>query len=271
MADTRVALLGASGRMGRAILALLPNTQGMRLTGATASPGSALLGQEVSLVTGAADKVVFVDDPARAIVNADVVIDFTVPATSLRNVEACSAAGKPIVVGTTGFDPDGRNLLQQAALRIPVLLSPNMSVGVNLLYKLAQIAAATLDSEYDIEIFEAHHRHKRDAPSGTAIKIGEVVAAARGTTLEADADYSRSQSSGGRRSGSIGFSVARGGDIVGDHIVTFAGPGERIELVHRAQDRMAFARGALKAARWLAGRAPGMYSMQDALGLKSLD
>ncbi len=271
MADTRVAVLGASGRMGRAILALLSTTKDMKLVGATASPGSALLGQDAGLVTGAACGVLFVADPERAIASADAVIDFTVPATSLRNVEACGAAGKPIVIGTTGFDQDARNALEQAALRIPVLLSPNMSVGVNLLYQLAQIAAAALDSEYDIEIFEAHHRHKRDAPSGTALRIGEVVAAARGTTLAADAEYSRSQSSGARRSGSIGFAVARGGDIVGDHVVTFAGPGERIELVHRAQDRMAFAQGAVKAARWLAGRPAGMYSMQDVLGLARLD
>jgi 4-hydroxy-tetrahydrodipicolinate reductase len=270
MADTTVALLGASGRMGRAILALLRNAQDLKLTGASVSPASELLGQDAGLLAGAPCGVMLVADPAAAINGADVVIDFTVPATSLLNVAACQAAGKAIVIGTTGFDPDGRGALAQAALSIPVLVSPNMSVGVNLLYKLAQIAAAALDSTYDIEIFEAHHRHKRDAPSGTAIKIGEVAAAARGTTLASAADYSRSQSSEARRPGSIGFSVARGGDIVGDHMVMFAGPGERIELVHRAQDRAAFAQGAIKAARWLAGRPAGMYSMQDVLGLGSL-
>jgi 4-hydroxy-tetrahydrodipicolinate reductase len=171
------------------------------------------------------------------------------------------------VIGTTGHDDQARAEIARIAEGLPVVMAPNMSLGVNLLFKLAELGARALDAEYDIEIFEAHHRHKVDAPSGTALGLGRAVALGRGTTLEQVAEYSRHGATGPRRKGAVGFSVMRGGEIVGDHRVFFAGPGEQVELAHHAQDRSGFARGALAAARWLAGRPPGLYSMMDVLGL----
>jgi 4-hydroxy-tetrahydrodipicolinate reductase len=196
-----------------------------------------------------------------------VAIDFTLPAPSLAHARRCAAAGIPLVIGTTGHDDAGRAELARLAATIPVVLAPNMSLGVNLLFRLAELAARALGSGYDAEIVEAHHRHKVDAPSGTALGLGHAVARGRGTTLEQVAVYGRSGSSGPRPEGAIGFAVVRGGDIVGDHRLVFAGPGERVELAHHAEDRSAFARGALVAARWVTGRPPGLYSMQDVLGL----
>jgi 4-hydroxy-tetrahydrodipicolinate reductase len=197
-----------------------------------------------------------------------VAIDFTVPQATLDNVNACVAAGCPLVLGTTGHDEAARAKIADAAQRIPLVMAPNMSLGVNLLLKLAELTAKSLDAEYDIEIFEAHHRHKKDSPSGTALGLGAAVAKGRGVALKEVAEYARHGVTEPRRKGAIGFSVFRGGDVIGDHTVTFAGIGERIELTHRASDRMAFARGALKAAQWLVSQPPGLYSMQDVLGLK---
>lgn len=264
----KLALLGASGRMGRAILGLLPDIPEFRLCGALASPASRWLTHDVGELSGGpATGVIITGDAATAVRDAATVVDFTLPAALPANLAACVANGLPIAVGTTGLDESARAAAHEAASRIPVLLAPNMSVGVNLLFGLVRVAGRALGQEYDAEIYEAHHRHKKDAPSGTALSLGEELAAARGSTLEEVAIWARHGSIGERPAGTIGFSVLRAGDIVGDHVVTFAGGGERLELAHRAHDRSTFARGALRAAAWLVGRPPGLYGMQDVLGL----
>ncbi|MGD9843081.1 MAG: 4-hydroxy-tetrahydrodipicolinate reductase [Steroidobacteraceae bacterium] len=263
-----IALLGISGRMGRALMQALEGCTDLSLSGALASTNSVWLGKDVGLVAGSQTLgVTITADVQQAIAGAKVAIDFTLPQVTPINVQACVANDTALVIGTTGHTAEQRAVIEQAAKLIPIVLAPNMSVGVNLLLKLAELAAKALDEGYDIEIYEAHHRNKKDAPSGTALRIGEVVAAARGVTLKEQGDFTRYGDTGARQRGHIGFSVARGGDIVGDHTLLFAGPGERIELSHRAHDRSGFARGALVAARWLQGRKPGLYSMQDVLGL----
>ncbi len=266
--DLRVAILGISGRMGRALVAALDEIPGAILSGASASPHSRWLGQDASACVGGTSRnVLITSDAAQAIRNASAVIDFTLPDATAANVAACVAAGCPLVIGTTGVDAATRQLIDEAGRKIAVVSAPNMSLGVNLLMKLTELAAAALGEDYDIEIHEAHHRNKKDAPSGTALGLGNAAAAGRKVDLDAMSDVARHGNTGARRRGAIGFSVFRGGDVVGDHTVTFAGIGERIELTHRASDRMAFARGALEAARWVVGRKPGLYSMQDVLGL----
>jgi 4-hydroxy-tetrahydrodipicolinate reductase len=263
-----VAMLGASGRMGRTIVPLIVASTDLRLSGALAAAGDAHLGHDAGVVAGAAPLAVSItSDPERALEGAQVAIDFTLPEPSLQHARLCRARHVPLVIGTTGHDEAARAEIARIAGSIPVVMAPNMSLGVNLLFKLAETGARALGAEYDIEIFEAHHRHKVDAPSGTALGLGRAVARGRGTTLEESADYARHGATGPRREGRIGFSVMRGGDIVGDHRVFFAGPGEQIELAHHAQDRSGFARGAVAAARWVAGRPPGLYSMMDVLGL----
>lgn len=263
-----VALFGASGRMGRTLVPLVLEDSGLRLSGALAAPDDPAIGQDAGVLAGAAQAAVAVtSDPARALAHAQVAIDFTLPAASLVHARACLGRSVPIVIGTTGHDPVARAELAKIAGSIPVVMAPNMSLGVNLLFKLAELAARALDETYDAEIFEAHHRYKVDAPSGTALGLGRAVAQGRGTSLEKVAVHARHGATGSRPAGAIGFSVLRGGDIVGDHRVVFAGPGEQIELAHHAQDRSGFARGALAAARWVVGRPPGMYSMLDVLGL----
>jgi 4-hydroxy-tetrahydrodipicolinate reductase len=265
----RIAVLGVSGRMGRAVLTALDEVPTAALSGATVSAGSQWLGQDASAcATGKPRNVVITADAAIAVKSAAVAIDFTLPAATSANLRACVAAGCPLIIGTTGHDAATRTEIERAAQRIPLLLSANMSLGVNLLMQLAEIAARSLDQGYDIEIFEAHHRNKKDAPSGTALALGHSVAQGRGVNLSDVADYARHGQTGARTPGSIGFSVFRGGDVVGDHTVTFAGIGESIELTHRASDRATFARGALRAAQWLVGQPPGLYSMQDVLGLR---
>ncbi len=263
-----VAMLGASGRMGRVILPLLAEAAELRLTGALAAPGDPALGQDVGALAGVAPLGVTVTaDPSVALDGAQVAIDFTLPAASVDNSRLCRGLGCSLVIGTTGHDAAQRAEIELAAREIPIVLAPNMSIGVNLLMRLAELAARALDDQYDIEIFEAHHRNKVDAPSGTALGLGAAAARGRGTTLESVAEYARHGHTGVRERGRIGFSVLRGGDIVGQHRLIFAGPGEQIELVHNAQDRSGFGRGALVAARWVAGRSPGLYSMLDVLGL----
>lgn len=265
----QIAVFGVSGRMGRALLAAIDAEPGVELSGATASANSRWLGKDASEAGGGVKRNVLVEaDPAAALRTARVAIDFTLPEATAANVAACVAAQRPLVIGTTGHPEAVRAQIESAAQSIPIVMAPNMSLGVNLLLKLVELAAAKLDADYDIEIFEAHHRHKKDAPSGTALALGASAAEGRDVKLAEVAEYSRHGTTGARQRGSIGFSVFRGGDVVGDHTVTFAGIGERIELTHRASDRLAFARGAVKAAQWLVGRAPGLYSMQDVLGLK---
>jgi 4-hydroxy-tetrahydrodipicolinate reductase len=264
----KVAMLGASGRMGRTIVPLLAASGDLQLSGALAAAQDSALGQDAGAVAGLAPLgVAITSDPGQALEGADVAVDFTLPAASLANARACAARKVPLVIGTTGHDAAGRAEIGRIGAGIALVMAPNMSLGVSLLFRLAELGARALDEDYDIEIFEAHHRHKVDAPSGTALGLGNAVAKGRGTTLEASAEYVRHGATGPRRRGAIGFSVVRGGDIVGDHRVIFAGPGEQIELAHHAQDRSGFARGALTAARWVVGRPPGLYSMMDVLGL----
>lgn len=266
--QTRIAIFGVTGRMGRALLTAIDEAPGAALGGATASANNRWLGHDASEAGGGAKRnVVIVADPAAALRNARVAIDFTLPDATAANVAACVAAKCPLVIGTTGHSEAVRGQINAAAQSIPLVMAPNMSLGVNLLLKLVELAAAKLDADYDIEVFEAHHRNKKDAPSGTALALGAAAAAGRGVELAEAAEHSRHGNTGARERGKIGFSVFRGGDVVGDHTVTFAGIGERIELTHRASDRLAFARGAVKAAQWLVGRPAGLYSMQDVLGL----
>jgi len=263
-----VAMLGASGRMGRNIVPLVVESTDLRLSGALSAPDDPAIGRDAGVVAGTVPLAVAITgDPARALDGAQVAIDFTLPAASLANARLCGERGVPLVIGTTGHDDIARAEIEKIAETIPVVMAPNMSLGVNLLFKLAELAGRALDESYDAEIFEAHHRNKLDAPSGTALGLGRAVAQGRGTTLEKGAVYARRGTTGPRAAGTIGFSVLRGGDIVGDHRVIFAGPGEQIELAHHAQDRSGFARGALAAARWVVGRPPGLYSMLDVLGL----
>jgi 4-hydroxy-tetrahydrodipicolinate reductase len=264
-----IAMLGASGRMGRSIVPLIAaDAGGLRLSGALAARDDASIGQDAGVLAGTAPLAIAItDELERALEGAQVAIDFTRADASIRHALACADRDCALVIGTTGHDAAQRAELEAVARRVPVVLAPNMSLGVTLLLKLAEVAARALDEQYDAEIFEAHHRNKVDAPSGTALGLGGAVAQGRGVSLDDVADYSRHGATGIRERGRIGFSVMRGGDIVGDHRLVFAGPGEQIELSHHAHDRSGFARGALAAARWVAGRPPGLYSMLDVLGL----
>jgi 4-hydroxy-tetrahydrodipicolinate reductase len=269
-AELRVAMLGASGRMGRSIIPLIAAGEaGMRLGGALVARDDTAVGQDAGAFAGTAPLALAITaDPHLALADADVAIDFTVADASLRNAATCRELGVPMVIGTTGHSAAQLAELREIARGLAIVLAPNMSLGVNVLLKLAELAARALQPEqYDAEIFEAHHRHKVDAPSGTALALGRAAAAGRGVELDAVAEYARHGTTGVRETGRIGFSVVRGGDIVGDHRLIFAGPGETVELVHHAQDRSGFARGALVAARWVVGRPPGLYSMADVLGL----
>jgi len=252
----RVAIAGATGRMGLALLEAAASTEGVALGAAVDLSASTWGG--VSIGT----------DVAEALRNADVLVDFTRPAGTLQHVRLCVEARRAIVIGTTGFEPAQLSEIRVAARSIPIVMAPNMSVGVNVALRLVELAARSLGPEYDVEVFEMHHRKKVDAPSGTALKLGEVAATARGVTLEKDGVFERYGQTGERRAGTIGFSAARGGDVVGDHTVYFAGPGERIEITHRSSSRANYAQGAMRAAKFVAGRAPGLYDMQDVLGLR---
>jgi len=264
----QTAIAGVSGRMGRALLEAVAADAGCALCAAIDRPGSPLVGQDAGAAWGAASGVKVSDQPAAALQGAQALIDFTRPEATFGYLEVCAAAGVPLVIGTTGFDEAGRARIAAAAQQIPVVFAPNMSVGVNLLMKLAELAARVLEDGYDIEIIEAHHRHKVDAPSGTALGLGQAVARAIGRDLASCAVYGREGVTGERDPKTIGFATVRGGDIVGDHTLLFAGIGERVELTHKASSRATFAQGALRAAKWLQGRAPGLYDMRDVLGLK---
>lgn len=268
MSAVRVAVAGAGGRMGRALLEAATSTEGIALGAALDVASSPLCGRDAGdLVAGARGVRIGSDAPA-ALKDADVLVDFTRPEGTAAHLAACRAAKRAMVIGTTGFDASQLAAIRAAAKDIAIVMAPNMSVGVNVAMKLVETAARALGPDYDVEVFEIHHKMKVDAPSGTALKLGEVAAAARGAALEKAAVHGRHGVTGERKSGTIGFSVARGGDIVGDHTVFFAGPGERIEITHRSGSRANYAQGAMRAAKWLAGKAPGLYDMQDVLGLK---
>jgi len=264
----RAAIAGVSGRMGRALLEAVAADAGCALHAAIDRPGSPMVGQDAGAAWGGASGVNVSDQPAAALSGAQVLIDFTRPEATFGYLDTCAAAGVPLVIGTTGFDAAGKARIGEAAKRIPIVFAPNMSVGVNLLMKLAELAAEVLQDGYDIEIIEAHHRHKVDAPSGTALGLGQAVARALDRDLASCGVYGREGVTGERDPKTIGFATVRGGDIVGDHTLLFAGIGERVELTHKASSRATFAQGALRAAKWLQGRAPGLYDMRDVLGLK---
>ena len=263
---THIAIHGAAGRMGRALIEASQKTPSITLVAAFERPGSEALGVDVGTLAGLASLGVPVTNTIAG--PFEVLVDFTRPEPSLGALAACQAAGRPIVMGTTGFTPEQRQTIAAAARHIPVVLSPNMSVGVNLSFRLLDLAARVLGEEVDIEVIEAHHRLKVDAPSGTALRMGEVVAQALGRDLKDCAVYGREGQTGVRDRATIGFATVRAGDIVGEHTVLFAGAGERLEITHRASSRLTFAAGAMRAATWVAGRAPGLYDMQDVLGLR---
>ncbi|MFZ0107740.1 MAG: 4-hydroxy-tetrahydrodipicolinate reductase [Thiobacillus sp.] len=264
----RIAIAGVSGRMGRALLEAVAADENSVLGAALDRPSSPLLGQDAGVVYGVVSGVAVSDQVPAALIASQVLIDFTRPEATFGYLDACVAAGVPLVIGTTGFDDAGKARIRDAAGTIPVVFAPNMSVGVNLLMKLAELAAQVLQDGYDIEIIEAHHRHKVDAPSGTALGLGQAVARALDRDLAQCAVYGREGVTGERDPRTIGFATVRGGDIVGDHTLMFAGTGERVELTHKASSRATFAQGALRAAKWLQGREPGLYDMRDVLGLQ---
>jgi 4-hydroxy-tetrahydrodipicolinate reductase len=268
MSPQQIAVAGSSGRMGRALLEAIAQSTDFRLKTALEMPGNPFLGRDAGELVGAPCGVHISADPQSALPGCDVLVDFTRPEGTLSHLQLCRERGIRMVIGTTGFQPAQKALIVEASKTIAIVLAPNMSVGVNLTFKLAELAAKVLKEGYDVEIIEAHHRHKVDAPSGTALRLGEVIAAALGRDLAKDAVYGREGVSGERKSSTIGFATVRGGDIVGDHTALFAGTGERIEITHKAASRATFALGALRAARYLAGRKSGLYDMQDVLGLK---
>jgi 4-hydroxy-tetrahydrodipicolinate reductase len=263
----KVAIAGSSGRMGRALIESVLNASDLRLRAALEISGSSFVGQDAGEFCGMTTGIVISDEIESAISGCDVLIDFTRPEGTLKHLALCRDAKLKMVIGTTGLSDSQKRELAQAAQEIAIVFAPNMSAGVNLSLKLIELAAKVF-SDYDVEIIEAHHRHKVDAPSGTSLKLGEIVAQARGAKLQEVAVYSREGAIGERQAGSIGFAAVRGGDIVGEHTVMFAGAGERLEITHRASSRATFAQGALRAARFLANKKSGLYDMQDVLGLR---
>ena len=263
----RIAITGAAGRMGRTLIEACTRSEDARVVAAVERPGGTVIGTDAGELAGVGKLGVAIRTSLNG-AEFDVLIDFTSPEATLANLEHCRQAGRKMVIGTTGLDDAANHALAQAAADIAIVFAPNMSPGVNLCFRLIDLAARVLGDEFDIEIVEAHHRHKVDAPSGTAVRMGEVVAQALGRDLKEVAVYGRKGFSGERPREAIGFSSLRAGDIVGDHTVLFAGAGERIEITHRAESRMTFANGALRAARWLIQRDKGLYDMQDVLGLR---
>ncbi|HEU0197871.1 MAG TPA: 4-hydroxy-tetrahydrodipicolinate reductase [Nevskiaceae bacterium] len=269
VAPLRIALMGASGRMGGALVNGILDDPTLQLVAALTRADDPLLGVDAGTHVGrAALGVPFAVDVVAGVAACDLVIDFSRPAATLKVLAACRAAHRPLVLGTTGFDADGLLALDAAAGDIALCQAANFSVGVNVCLNLLGVAARALGPAYDVEIVEAHHRHKVDAPSGTALAMGRAVADASGRTLEAAAVYGRHGDTGERQPGTIGFAAVRGGDVVGDHTVMFLGDGERVEITHRASSRATFAGGALRAAHWLAGKVSGRYDMRDVLGLR---
>ncbi|RMW98568.1 4-hydroxy-tetrahydrodipicolinate reductase [Allofranklinella schreckenbergeri] len=263
-----IAVAGASGRMGQMLIEAIARGQRHRLCGAFDQPGSARVGQDAGLFAGLQTGVTVCDSAQQGLQGADVLIDFTRPEGTLAHLALCDALGVKSVIGTTGFSEAQKSQLADFATRNAMVFAPNMSVGVNVTLKLLEMAAQALSTGYDIEIIEAHHRHKVDAPSGTALKMGEVIAQALGRDLKDCAVYERYGHTGERDPSSIGFATVRGGDIVGDHTVLFAGTGERIEISHKASSRAGYAQGSLRAAEFLAGQRTGLFDMFDVLGLR---
>ncbi|WP_303903891.1 4-hydroxy-tetrahydrodipicolinate reductase [Thiohalomonas denitrificans] len=266
----RIGVTGAGGRMGKTLVEAVQQTDGVELSAAIERAGSSLVGTDAGELAGVGKLgVTVVDDLASVVGEIDVVIDFTLPEPTERHLAICRQAGIRIVIGTTGLDDSNKRAVADAGRDIGVVFAPNMSVGVNLSLKLLEMAARVLGDDVDIEVIEAHHRHKVDAPSGTALRMGEVIADTLGRDLKECAVYGREGRTGERDRKTIGFETIRAGDIVGEHTVMFAGPGERIEITHKASSRMTFAKGAVRAAKWIMEADNGVFDMQDVLGLKA--
>lgn len=265
----RVAVTGAAGRMGKTNIEALHAAEGVQLGAAIVEPDSSLIGADAGEVAGVGKLgVSIVGSLQEALNDFDVLIDFTAPQVTLANLAICAEAGKAMVIGTTGLTPEEREQLNSFGAKMPLVFASNMSVGVNLCFKLLAEAAKALGDDYDVEIIEAHHHHKVDSPSGTALSMGEAVAGALGRDLQECAVYGREGQVGARTKTEIGFATVRAGDVVGDHTVLFATEGERIEITHKASSRMTFAKGAVRASKWLAGKGNGVYDMQDVLSLR---
>jgi 4-hydroxy-tetrahydrodipicolinate reductase len=268
MADIRMGVIGCGGRMGRMLVAEIAASEGCVLSGGTVTPGSAHGGSDLGELAGIGRIGVAAGNaPGELLHASDVVVEFSTPAATASHAALAAEHGTPLMIGTTGLSAAETAALREAAKRIPVVWAANTSLGINLLLGLVEQAAARLGSDWDIEIMEMHHRGKADAPSGTALALGRAAAAGRGVALDAVAQRGRDGITGARKSGDIGFAALRGGDAVGDHHVIFAGAGERLELSHRATNRAIYAKGAVRAARWVIGRPPGLYGMKEVLGL----
>ncbi|SFN12586.1 dihydrodipicolinate reductase [Formivibrio citricus] len=263
----KLAIAGSSGRMGRMLIEAALNTEDCSLFAALDRPGSTALGQDAAAFLGRESGVSITSDLA-VLDGADVLIDFTRPEGTLAHIEKCREYGVNMIIGTTGFETEGKEVIRQASQDIAIVYAQNMSVGVNLVFKLLEIAAKALPTGYDVEIVEMHHRMKVDAPSGTAIRMGEVVADAMGRDLKECAVYGREGVTGERDPSTIGFATLRGGDVIGDHTVVFAGMGERVEVTHKASNRNIYARGSMRAAAFLKDKKNGLFDMQDVLGLR---
>lgn len=270
MSEIRVAVAGAGGRMGRTLIQAVHETQGLRVGAATERAGGGLVGVDAGALAGVGQLDVPIrPDLDEVLGDFDVLIDFTTPKATLHHVKLCRDAGARMVIGTTGLSPEQREHITEAALDIALVMAPNMSIGVNLALKLLELAAQVMGAEADIEIIEAHHRQKVDAPSGTALRMGEVIASALGRDLNDVAVYGRQGHTGPRDRQTIGFETIRAGDVVGEHSVWFATEGERVEIAHKATNRMTFARGAARAALWIGQHERGLFDMQDVLGLRT--
>ncbi len=264
----KVAIVGAAGRMGGRLIQAVMETDGLELSGAVERPGHPHIGTDAGLLVAVGKLgVPITDDLAETMKNADILIDFTFPDVTLKNLEICASLGKMVVSGSTGFTPEQNEQVRKYAKQIPVVLAPNMSVGVNACFKLLKEAANILGDDFDVEVVELHHNQKKDSPSGTAVRMGEVVAETLGRDYNQVANYHREGMCGQRSKEEIGMQTIRGGDIVGEHTVYFIGMGERIEISHRAMSRDMFARGATRACQWLQDKKSGLYDMQDVLGL----
>ena len=268
MAEIRIGIVGCAGRMGQTLARLVSESEGFVLAGGTEAPGHPALGRDVGEVAGLGPLGLTLDADAAALFEAaEAVLDFTTPEATVAHAEIAAVSGTALVIGTTALDAGHEGRIAEAARAAAIVRAPNMSVCVNLMIALAREVARSLDEEYDIEVLEMHHRGKVDAPSGTALALGNAAAAGRGIALEAHSARARDGVTGPRRRGDVGFAVLRGGDVVGEHSVVFAADGERLELTHRTTSRVTFARGALRAAAWARDRAPGLYGMADVLGL----
>ena len=264
----KVAITGVAGRMGGRIFSLLQLEEGIEVIGVTEKKGHPDLGKDAGVVLGSGKLNLLISDSIESAAgDADAVIDFTSPGATLEHAQYASRNGKPMVIGTTGLSQDERSKIEKLARSFPCVISPNMSVGINVLFEVSKRVAAYLGDEFDVEITEAHHRHKVDSPSGTAIRLGEEIAEALGRDFKGVARFGRYGQTGERKKEEIGIQAVRGGDIIGEHTVFFFGTGERIELTHRATSRDNFARGAIRAVKWVVGKPPGIYTMKDVLGI----